>query len=124
MKGDTARMMFYMAVRYEGNDNSGTPDLGLVDRLTQSGEPHFGRLCTLLAWYQLDSVSAKERHRNDVVHGWQEKRNPFIDHPEFVRAIWGESCGTEDTLRDDLVRRLERLESEINEIRTIIEEQL
>jgi hypothetical protein len=69
-------------------------------------------------------VSAEELHRNDVLHSWQGNRNPFIDHPEFVRVIWGESCGTENTLRDELLRRLERLESEINELRTIIEEQL
>ncbi len=126
VKGDTARMMFYMAVRYEGNDNSGTPDLELVDRLTHSGEPHFGKLCTLFAWHQMDAVSAEERRRNDVVHSWQGNRNPFIDHPEFVPAIWGEACGAgpDDTLRDELLDRLERLESEINELRIIIEERM
>ena len=126
VKGDTARMMFYMVVRYEGNDNSRTPDLELVDRLTHRGEPHFGKVCTLVDWHQRDPVSAEERSRNDVVHSWQGNRNPFIDHPEFVQAIWGEECGSgqQDTLRQELVQRLERLESEINEMRTIIEERL
>ena len=119
-------MMFYLVVRYEGNDQSGTPDLELVDRLTHTGEPHFGKLCTLVAWHGLDPVSPEERRRNDVVHSWQGNRNPFVDHPEFVQAIWGEECGAgpEDTLREELLNRIERLESEINELRTIIEEQM
>ena len=97
-----------------------------MDRLTHSGEPHFGKLCTLLAWHRLDPVSAEERQRNNVVHSWQGNRNPFIDHPEFVQSIWGASCGAgpQDTLRDNLLSRLERLESEINELRTIIEDNL
>lgn len=126
VKGDTARMMFYMVVRYEGNDESRTPDLELVDRLTHSGEPHFGKVCTLFSWHQADPVSAEERTRNDVVHSWQGNRNPFIDHPEFAQAIWGEECGVgpDDTLRQELLQRLERLESDLNELRTIIEERL
>ena len=92
VKGDIARMMFYMAVRYEGNDDSGTPDLELVDRRTSSGEPFFGKLCTLLDWHFRDPVSRAERRRNNIVYSWQENRNPFIDVPEFVSAIWGGSC--------------------------------
>ncbi|MEQ8354645.1 MAG: endonuclease [Kiloniellaceae bacterium] len=126
VKGDAARMMFYLVVRYEGNDQSGTPDLELVDRLTHTGEPHLGKLCTLVAWHGFDPVSADERRRNDVIQSWQGNRNPFIDHPEFVQAIWGEECGIgpDDTLREELLNRLERMESEINELRTIIEERM
>jgi hypothetical protein len=40
-------MLFYMAVRYEGGDDSGTPDLELVDRATGK-DPNFGYLSTLL----------------------------------------------------------------------------
>ena len=93
VKGDIARMMFYMAVRYEGNDDSGTPDLELVDRKTFSRESYFGKLCTLLDWHFQDPVSRAERRRNDIVYSWQGNRNPFIDHPDFVSAIWGGSCG-------------------------------
>ena len=92
VKGDIARMMFYMAVRYEGNDDSGTPDLELVNRNTSSGERYFGKLCTLLDWHFQDPVSRPERRRNNIVYSWQGNRNPFIDHPEFVAAIWGASC--------------------------------
>ena len=81
-----------MAVRYEGNDDSRTPDLELVDRKTSSGEPYFGKLCTLLNWHFQDPVSQRERDRNNIVYSWQGNRNPFIDHPGFVSKIWLRSC--------------------------------
>ncbi len=93
VKGDTARMMFYMAVRYDGDNGSNTPDLELVDRTTETGTPLFGKLCTLLEWHKKDPVSDEERKRNDVIYSWQGNRNPFIDHPEWVESIWGNKCG-------------------------------
>ena len=92
VKGDIARAMFYMALRYEGTDG-GTPDLELVDRMTGTGEPHLGKLCTLYAWHQNDVVSAAERQRNDVIYSWQGNRNPFIDNPLWLDRIWGSECG-------------------------------
>jgi serine protease len=124
VKGDIARMMFYMAVRYEGGDNSRTPDLVLVDRLTTSGEANFGKLCTLLSWHLQDSVSDIERRRNVVIHSWQGNRNPFIDHPEFVSAIWAGSCPMLTSTKEELLHRVDRLEMELDELRTLIEERL
>lgn len=85
VKGDVARMMFYMTVRYEGDN--GEEDLELVDYTGTSG-PIFGKLSTLLEWHQNDPVDDVERHRNEIVYDWQNNRNPFIDHPEYVAAIW------------------------------------
>ena len=91
VKGDVARMMFYMAVRYEG-DVSGEPDLELVDYITGStSSPIFGKLNTLLEWHNEDPVDDFERNRNEVVYSYQNNRNPFIDHPEYVTEIWGGS---------------------------------
>lgn len=95
VKGDTARMMFYMAVRYDGGDNSGVSDLTLVDRITSVGELSMGDLCDLMAWHLEDPVSAAEQSRNDIIYSWQGNRNPFIDHPEFAVSIWGPACGIE-----------------------------
>lgn len=102
VKGDIARAMMYMAVRYEGGSgvDGGTPNLELVDRLTNSGEPNFGDLCDLVAWHLGDPVSASEQRRNDVIHGWQGNRNPFVDHPEYVLPIWGSSCGLAPPMED------------------------
>ncbi len=85
VKGDCARMMFYMATRYDGG---GEPDLELVDYTGTSG-PRLGKLSTLIEWHTNDPVDDFERRRNDVVYSYQENRNPFIDHPEYVYSIWG-----------------------------------
>lgn len=94
VKGDVARMMFYMDVRYEGAASDNTPNLVLVkDEVTESGEPEFGNLCTLYKWHQEDPVSDFEKNRNNVVYEFQGNRNPFIDRPEWVQEIFGPACG-------------------------------
>lgn len=92
VKGDIARMMFYMAVRYEGTgDANDNYDLELVDYTGTSG-PLFGKLSTLLQWHKDDPVDDFERNRNEVIFGFQANRNPFIDHPEYASCIWESSC--------------------------------
>jgi endonuclease I len=94
MKGDVARMLFYMDVRYAGASADNTPDLILVDNVgTASGSPELGKLCSLYSWHQADPVSDWERNRNDVVFEFQGNRNPFIDRPEWVQQIFGTACG-------------------------------
>lgn len=85
VKGDIARMVFYMAVRYEGD--SGELDLELND-LVNNGGAYLGRLSVLLLWHIQDPVDDYERTRNDRIYEIQGNRNPFIDHPEFVYLIW------------------------------------
>ncbi|MCD4829242.1 MAG: endonuclease [Candidatus Cloacimonetes bacterium] len=88
VKGDLARSLFYMAVRYEGTD---TPyDLELVES-TGTGGPRLGRLSTLLEWHAADPPDDRERARNERIYTrYQHNRNPFIDHPEYAVRIWGE----------------------------------
>ena len=86
VKGDVARMLFYMAIRYEGND--GFANLELNDAVNGS-TPWHGKTSVLLRWNTEDPVSAFEMRRNDRIHStWQGNRNPFIDHPEWAAAIW------------------------------------
>jgi endonuclease I len=88
VKGDVARMLMYMAIRYEGGD--GWPDLEINDSVSNGTAPRIGRLSVLLAWHRADPPDAFERHRNDVIYTrWQHNRNPFIDHPEWATSIWG-----------------------------------
>ncbi|RXQ90413.1 T9SS type A sorting domain-containing protein [Ancylomarina salipaludis] len=91
VKGDVARMLMYMTVRYEGFD--GEPDLELQeDYLDASSKaPGQARLSTLIQWHLNDPVDDEERRRNNVVYSYQHNRNPFIDHPEFVCEIF--DCG-------------------------------
>lgn len=94
-KGDVARMIFYMAVRYEGEN--GEPELEIVDTIpSNNNEPSgvMAKLSDLLLWHIQDPVDEKERRRNDIIYyQYQHNRNPFIDHPEFVNMIWGSSAG-------------------------------
>ncbi|MCX7626588.1 MAG: endonuclease [Candidatus Sumerlaeaceae bacterium] len=101
-KGDVARALFYMDVRYNGT--SGEPDLVLKNTVTPSyGE--MGVLSTLLQWHQLDPPDAREQLRNDQVYAlFQQNRNPFIDHPEYVYLIWGPVTDN-DTVSVNFVNR-------------------
>ncbi|MDH5654663.1 MAG: endonuclease [Spirochaetia bacterium] len=90
VKGDIARILFYMDLRYEGEN--GEPDLMLVDRVGTSGV-QLGKLCTLYLWHLTDPVSEFEQRRNERIYFWQKNRNPFIDHPEWAEILWGKKCG-------------------------------
>jgi endonuclease I len=99
-RGDLARAMFYMDVRYEGGKHGVTgcsePDLRLTSERSDfvwSGSQnlsvaYMGILSTLLEWHLEDPPDERERRRNDVVFQFQGNRNPFIDHPEFVCEIY------------------------------------
>jgi len=95
-KGQVARMVFYMAVRYENGDDTSPenmPDLIITKgNKKQSGQPSIGDLCTLVTWNNEFTVTAFEKRRNKRVQEIQGNRNPFIDHPAFVDAIWGNQC--------------------------------
>lgn len=80
-KGDVARMIFYMAVRYGYTVNE-TGGSGTT--------AYHGKLSDLLEWNELDPVDPYEIRRNNVVYGYQNNRNPFVDHPELVKYIFGD----------------------------------
>lgn len=86
-KGDVARALFYMATRYYNGDGSGGTNLSLTTGTDSSGGK-WGYLDTLLAWHEADPVDEFEAHRNDLVYSLQNNRNPYIDHPEYARAVF------------------------------------
>ena len=87
VKGDVARMIFYMSVRYEGGD--GFADLEVNDVTGNGAAPNIGKLSTLLEWNAVDPPSAFEMNRNDLIYdSFQHNRNPFIDHPEWADSIF------------------------------------
>lgn len=90
-KGDVARAYFYMATRYENiigswQSQSGYADAVLDGTSNQVFEPWQRAL--LLQWHNQDPVSQFERDRNDAAEQFQGNRNPFIDNPQWVSAIW------------------------------------
>ncbi|CAM1349834.1 endonuclease [Tenacibaculum insulae] len=85
-KGDVARMMMYMYLRY-GNQclpknvtigSENTVDSNMIDLLLQ--------------WNVQDPVSDFEKNRNDVIADEQGNRNPIIDNPYLATIIWGGSA--------------------------------
>ncbi|MEP0264370.1 endonuclease [Dokdonia sp.] len=84
-KGDVARMMLFMYVRYNsrclpsnvGIGNAVASDANMID--------------LFLEWNVEDPVSAFEDTRNQAIEGIQGNRNPFIDNPAFATQIWGGS---------------------------------
>lgn len=91
VKGDVARMMFYMDVRYNGSDGTGVDDLTLVNYSGSAGA-NLGKTCTLLSWHMQDPVDDAEIERHSRVVEWQGNRNPFIDYPTWAEEIWGAQC--------------------------------
>ena len=89
-KGDVARIIFYMHCRYSGD--AGEPNLNIVDFINTFPNAQMGRLSTLLEWNEQDPVDAFERRRNDVIYGWQNNRNPFVDYPDLANRIWGDEA--------------------------------
>ena len=74
-KGDVARILFYMLVRYQETDSKS------ITVVAESME-------LLLKWNELDPVDALEIQRNNVAEEIQGNRNPFIDYPELADVIW------------------------------------
>ncbi len=78
VKGDVARIIFYLMVRYSEADNY------TFTSIAQSKE-------MLIKWHLQDPVDELEMYRNEAVYKIQGNRNPFIDHPEIVSLIYGTS---------------------------------
>jgi len=87
-KGNVARAIFYMAVRYDG----GEPDTSALyfNDTPSNSVPAMGILNTLLLWHAMDPPDGWERNRNEMIYQYyQHNRNPFVDRPEWVEEIWG-----------------------------------
>ena len=89
IKGDLARMLFYMDVRYDGVD--GEADLRLVPG-PPDGEGTLGHLCRLLSWHIADPLERDEIARHDRIVAEQGNRNPFVDRPDIAAKLFGPRC--------------------------------
>ena len=91
-RGDVARALFYMAVRFDGlNVVNGDPSEYLPSTTIASG--NIGDLATLLVWNHSDPRDDFEMNRNNYIYTWQMNRNPFIDYPLLVDYIFGANFG-------------------------------
>jgi len=88
VKGDIARIYFYMATRYYTEDGcwrgdaSASPPYAVNKANIKTWQENM-----LRKWHNDDPVDDGERARNDLIHRIQGNRNPFVDHPEWVAKI-------------------------------------
>lgn len=88
VRGDVARSLMYMAVRYGFHREGEGPSLHLSDSPSMAKRA-MGLLSILMEWNELDPPSREETLRNErVCKLYQHNRNPFIDHPEYAYRIW------------------------------------
>lgn len=88
-KGDFARGYMYMATAYQ---NLTWTSRGL-DILEQNAWPTLKDAASSLymEWARRDAVTDEEAQRNQTVYEIQGNRNPFVDFPNMMEYIWGDS---------------------------------
>ena len=83
-KGDFARAIMYMSVRYYTEDDSWS-----TSGMTEKSEIKPWAIDMLLDWHRNDQPDAKEIARNNKIYNnYQHNRNPFIDNPDYAELIW------------------------------------
>lgn len=89
-KGDFARGYMYMATAYQDFTWSGTQALQI---LQQGDYPTLREWAYTLyiEWAKTDGVDQTEVERNNEVYKIQGNRNPFVDFPNLMEYIWGDS---------------------------------
>lgn len=91
-KGDFARGYMYMATCYQDNSwyGNGTQILqnGAYPTLKQWAYELY------IQWAKADQPTQVEITRNNAVYKIQGNRNPFVDFPNLMDYIWGDSIGT------------------------------
>ncbi len=92
IKGDIARIYFYVLACYENlhpNWTGGSASQ-FFDGKKYPGLKSWA-LKMLLRWAKQDPVDDVERARNEVVYKKQKNRNPFVDYPSLCEYVWGDS---------------------------------
>lgn len=84
IKGDIARIYFYMVTRYPeskswGHDVFANTDSGLTT----------WALNMMMRWSKDDPVDEREIERNNAVYDVQGNRNPYVDYPGLEEYTWG-----------------------------------
>ena len=92
-QGDFARAYLYMATCYqdyawvkEGLNSLETGDYPTLQKWASD---------LYIKWAKQDPVSDLEAKRNNIVYSIQGNRNPFIDFPNLMEYIWGDSISYE-----------------------------
>ena len=86
IKGDMARIYFYMVTCYEDQATGWGNSV-----FSSSKYPGFEDwyLEMLMRWSKQDPVDSIETARNNAVYEVQNNRNPFVDYPGLEDYVWG-----------------------------------
>ena len=89
VKGDLARIYFYMATCYEGTAKNWGHDVFTGTDYNPFSDWTYDML---VRWSQLDPVDDVEKGRNAAIAAddVQGNRNPFVDYPGLEEYIWGD----------------------------------
>ncbi|MDO9038014.1 MAG: endonuclease, partial [Lutibacter sp.] len=90
-KGDIARSVMYMYLRYHGDGSkiSETKCLPINVGIGTTLSVDANMIALFLEWNAEDQVSSFEANKNEALAGIQNNRNPFIDNPYLATVIWG-----------------------------------
>lgn len=99
-KGDIARCFFYFATRYQDQIANWSYPMfdGSTDKVFANNF-----LEILLQWHLTDPVSDRERAINNRIYAFQNNRNPFVDHPDYVQLIWGDALNIYQNQLEDTI---------------------
>lgn len=127
VKGDIARMLLYMVVRYEDTtlDLELTNDTSLASKAENGTEGYIGILNTILKWNFEDPVDSRELYRNEEIYKVQGNRNPFIDHPELAYYLYKTECESESITESYSLTHITPVlknDEEIEKVNNIIKE--
>ena len=116
VKGDVARIVLYVYTHYNTYSNAIFGDFATTNGSIASNK--IGNISLnsvvkassdqaaaelMLKWSEDDPVDYMEMQRNEAIAKYQGNRNPFIDHPEYIDAIWGDTPLGEEGSGDDPV---------------------
>ena len=87
-KGDIARVYFYFVTCYQANIPNYSFSAFAANTYPSLNSTY---LSIYLQWAKDDPVSQKEIDRNNTIYATQGNRNPFIDYPYAIGAIWDSS---------------------------------
>ena len=94
-KGDVARILMYVYMHYSkevsaNSSHSKAGSLSITNIAYTSSKTASAAWDMLVEWNELDPVSTFESNRNNYCASVTGTRNPFVDHPEYANAIWGD----------------------------------
>lgn len=83
IKGDMARIYFYMTTCYQSQCGNWSGGIFTSDGLVK------WTMDLMMTWSKQDPVDDIEIARNNAVYEVQNNRNPFVDYPGLEEYIWG-----------------------------------